>query len=66
MSILARLFGRQAKPQAFIEINNTFNSFSGTGYNSAAFRAAVDAIAQIQGVKTDGFYTNKGPKIHLR
>lgn len=46
MSILARLFGRQAKPQAFIEINNTFNSFSGTGYNSAAFRAAVDAIAR--------------------
>lgn len=46
MSILARLFGRQQKPQAFIEINSAFNSFSGTGYNSAAFRAAVDAIAR--------------------
>lgn len=46
MSIIARLFGRQTKPHAFIEINSTFNSFSGTGYNSAAFRAAVDAIAR--------------------
>ena len=49
MSILSRLFGRQTaqgKPQTFIEINSTFNSFSGTGYNSAAFRAAVDAIAR--------------------
>lgn len=46
MSILSRLFGRQEKPQAFIEINNTFSSFSGTGYNSAAFRAAVDAIGR--------------------
>lgn len=49
MSILSRLFGRQTaqgKPQTFIEINSAFNSFSGTGYNSAAFRAAVDAIAR--------------------
>ena len=46
MSILSRLFGRQEKPQAFIEINNTFSAFSGTGYNSAAFRAAVDAIGR--------------------
>lgn len=46
MSIFSRLFSRQEKPQAFIEINNTFSSFSGTGYNSAAFRAAVDAIGR--------------------
>lgn len=49
MSILSKLFGRQmaqGKTQTFIEINSTFNSFSGTGYNSAAFRAAVDAIAR--------------------
>ena len=46
MNILSKLFGRQQKPQAFIEINSAFNSFSGTGYNSAAFRAAVDAIAR--------------------
>lgn len=46
MSIFSRLFGRQEKPQAFIEINNTFSSFSGTGYNSAAFRATVDAIGR--------------------
>ena len=46
MSIIARLLGRQTKPKAFIEINSTFNIFSGTGYNSAAFRAAVDAIAR--------------------
>lgn len=49
MSILSKLFGRQTaqgKPQTFIEINSTFSSFSGTGYNSAAFRAAVDAIAR--------------------
>ena len=49
MSMLSRLFGRQTaqgKPQTFIEINSTFSSFSGTGYNSAAFRAAVDAIAR--------------------
>ena len=49
MNILSKLFGRQTaqcKPQTFIEINSTFNSFSGTGYNSAAFRAAVDAIAR--------------------
>ena len=49
MSMLSRLFGRQpvqGKPQTFIEINSMFSSFSGTGYNSAAFRAAVDAIAR--------------------
>lgn len=49
MSILSRLFGRQpaqSKPQTFIEINSAFNRFSGTGYNSAVFRAAVDAIAR--------------------
>ena len=49
MSILSRLFGRQpaqSKSQTFIEINSAFNRFSGTGYNSAAFRAAVDAIAR--------------------
>lgn len=46
MSIFSRLFSRQEKPQAFIEINNTFSSFSGTGYSSAAFRAAVDAIGR--------------------
>lgn len=49
MSILSRLFVRQpaqSKSQTFIEINSAFNRFSGTGYNSAAFRAAVDAIAR--------------------
>ena len=49
MSILSKLFGRQpaqSKPQTFIEINSAFNRFSGTGYNSAVFRAAVDAIAR--------------------
>ncbi len=49
MSMLSRLFGRQpvqSKSQTFIEINSAFNRFSGTGYNSAAFRAAVDAIAR--------------------
>ena len=46
MSILSKLFGRQEKPQAFIEINNTFSSFSGTGYSNAAFCAAVDAIGR--------------------
>lgn len=46
MSILSRLFGKQEKPQAYITIENSFSSFSGTGYNSAAFRAAVDAIGR--------------------
>lgn len=46
MSILSKLFGRQTPPQAQITIENTFSSFSGTGYSNAAFRAAVDAIGK--------------------
>ena len=47
MSIFQFLFGaKQKQPQAVIEINNTFSSFSGTAYQSAAFRAAVDAIGR--------------------
>lgn len=47
MSILSSLFRQKAKqPQAVIEINNTFSSFSGTAYGNAAFRAAVDAIGR--------------------
>ena len=46
MSILSRLFAKQEKPQAYVTIENTFSSFSGTGYNNAAFRAAVDAIGR--------------------
>ena len=47
MSILSSLFRQKQKPpQAVIEINNTFSSFSGTAYGNAAFRAAVDAIGR--------------------
>ena len=48
MSIFQNLFRPKAKQQAqaVIEINNTFSSFSGTAYQSAAFRAAVDAIGR--------------------
>ena len=47
MSILSSLFRQKQKPpQAVIEINNTFSSFSGTAYGNAAFRAAVDAISR--------------------
>ena len=47
MSILSSLFRpKQTPPQAVIEINNTFSSFSGTAYGNAAFRAAVDAIGR--------------------
>ena len=46
MSILSKLFGRQTPRQAQITIENTFSSFSGTGYSNAAFRAAVDAIGK--------------------
>ena len=45
MSILSKLFGRQEK-QAYLTIENTFSSFSGTAYGSAAFRSAVDAIGR--------------------
>ena len=47
MGILTSLFRqKQRQPQAVIEINNTFSSFSGTVYGNAAFRAAVDAIGR--------------------
>lgn len=47
MGILTGLFRQKQKaPQAVIEINNTFSSFSGTAYGNAAFRAAVDAIGR--------------------
>ena len=46
MSILSRLFAKQEKPQAYVTIENTFSSFSGTAYSNAAFRAAVDAIGR--------------------
>ena len=47
MGILTALFRqKQRHPQAVIEINNTFSSFSGTAYGNAAFRAAVDAIGR--------------------
>lgn len=47
MSIFSNLFRpKQRQPQAVIEINNTFSSFSGTAYGNAAFRAAVDAIGR--------------------
>lgn len=47
MGILTNLFRQKTKqPQAVIEINNTFSSFSGTAYGNAAFRAAVDAIGR--------------------
>lgn len=47
MGILSNLFKLKAREQrAVIEINSTFAAFSGTAYNSAAFRAAVDAIAR--------------------
>ena len=47
MGILSNLFRqKQRQPQAVIEINNTFSSFSGTAYGNAAFRAAVDAIGR--------------------
>ena len=45
MSILSKLFGRQEK-QAYLTIENSFSSFSGTAYGSAAFRSAVDAIGR--------------------
>lgn len=44
---LTNLFRQKTKqPQAIIEINNTFSSFSGTAYGNAAFCAAVDAIGR--------------------
>lgn len=47
MGIFTKLFRQKPKmPQAVIEINNTFSSFSGTAYGNAAFRAAVDAIGR--------------------
>lgn len=47
MSIFSNLFcPKQRQPQAVIEINNTFSSFSGTAYGNAAFRSAVDAIGR--------------------
>ena len=46
MGILSNLFRQKAQPQAVIEINNTFSSFSGTAYGNAAFRAAVDTIGR--------------------
>lgn len=47
MGILTSLFRqKQRQPQAVIEINNKFSSFSGTAYGNAAFRAAVDAIGR--------------------
>lgn len=47
MSIFTKLFGQKAtQQQVIIEIDNNYSSFSGTAYNSAAFRAAVDAIGK--------------------
>lgn len=47
MGILSSLFKPKTREQrAVIEINSTFAAFSGTAYNSATFRAAVDAISR--------------------
>lgn len=47
MNLLQKLFGRQTAAQAVtLEVQSTFTAFSGTAYGSAAFRAAVDAIAR--------------------
>ena len=47
MNLLSSLFRRKpAEQQAVIEIGSAFTNFSGTAYGSAAFRAAVDAIAR--------------------
>ena len=47
MGLLERLFKRKTdRRQAYIEIQNEYRAFSGTAWNSATFRAAVDAIAR--------------------
>ena len=57
MSILDLFRQKPKQPQAVIEINNSFSSFTGTAYQAAAFRAAVDAIgrhtAKLQAHSTD-------------
>lgn len=47
MGLFEKLFKRKpAKQEAYIEIQNEYQAFSGTAYGSAAFRAAVDAVAR--------------------
>ena len=47
MGLFEKLFQRKpAKQEAYIEIQNEYQAFSGTAYGSAAFRAAVDAVAR--------------------
>lgn len=47
MGIISNLFKPKTHEQrAVIELNSTFAAFSGTAYNSATFRAAVDAISR--------------------
>lgn len=47
MGLFEKLFKRKpAKQEAYIEIQNEYRAFSGTAYGSAAFRAAVDAVAR--------------------
>ena len=48
MNPITKLFRRDARPPncVTLEIQGGFTAFSGTAYSSAAFRAAVDAIAR--------------------
>ena len=39
-------FVRKRERAAYVAVENTFSSFSGSGYNNATFRAAVDVIAR--------------------
>lgn len=59
MGFLASLFRPKQTQQAFIEIENSFSSFSGTAYGNAAFRAAVDAIGR-HAAKLQAHSDNKG------
>lgn len=62
MGILSNLFKPKKAEQAIIEINSTFSSFGGTAYNSAAFRAAVDAIAR-HSAKLQAHSTDSGLEV---
>ena len=47
MNIITRLFRARAEPRGVsLEIQSGFSAFTGGAYGSAAFRAAVDAIAR--------------------
>lgn len=48
MNLLTSLFKQRKRQtgQAVIEINNTYSGFTGTAYQSAAFRSAVDAVGR--------------------